>query len=126
MRQLPCLGCVRETRVDRSSPPLLARCGTERAPLAAFLPAVALRAADRRGGDGVDVLQRRELRDRLSPIAYGKGGETASNRRDEQEMFVLYLRILQSALVYVNTLMLQDILGEPSGPTSSRPLTGAA
>ncbi|MFE2970445.1 Tn3 family transposase [Streptomyces sp. NPDC059340] len=48
-----------------------------------------------------------------SVIAYGKGGEIASNRRDEQEMFVLCLRILQSALVYVNTLMLQDILGEP-------------
>jgi hypothetical protein len=48
-----------------------------------------------------------------SVIAYGKGGEIASNRRDEQEMFVLCLRILQSALVFVNTLMLQDILGEP-------------
>ncbi|MFD9574560.1 Tn3 family transposase [Streptomyces sp. NPDC059982] len=48
-----------------------------------------------------------------SVIAYGKGGEIASNRRDEQEMFVLCLRILQSALVYVNTLMLQDLLGEP-------------
>lgn len=48
-----------------------------------------------------------------SVIAYGKGGEITSNRRDEQEMFVLCLRILQSALVYVNTLMLQDILGEP-------------
>ncbi|MFD0341217.1 hypothetical protein ACFVH0_21520 [Streptomyces sp. NPDC127117] len=32
---------------------------------------------------------------------YGKGGEIASNRRDEQEMFVLCLHILQSALVYV-------------------------
>ncbi|MFD5882794.1 Tn3 family transposase [Streptomyces yangpuensis] len=48
-----------------------------------------------------------------SVIAYGKGGESASNRRDEQEMFVLCLRILQSAQVYVNTLMLQDVLGEP-------------
>lgn len=48
-----------------------------------------------------------------SVIAYGKGGEIASNRRDEQEMFVLCLRIIQSALVYVNTLMLQDVLGEP-------------
>ena len=48
-----------------------------------------------------------------SVIAYGKGGEIASNRRDEQEMFVLCLRILQSALVFVNTLMLQDVLGEP-------------
>lgn len=35
-----------------------------------------------------------------SVIAYGKGGEIASNRRDEQEMFVLCLRILQSALVF--------------------------
>ncbi|MEU1465881.1 Tn3 family transposase [Streptomyces sp. NPDC005727] len=48
-----------------------------------------------------------------SALAYGKGGGIASNRLDEQEMFVLCLRILQSALVYVNTLMLQDILGEP-------------
>jgi len=47
-------------------------------------------------------------------IAYGKGGEIASNRRDEQEMFVLCLRILQTALVYVNTLMLQDVLAEPA------------
>jgi len=49
-----------------------------------------------------------------SVIAYGKGGEMASNRRDEQEMFVLCLRILQTALVYVNTLMLQDVLAEPA------------
>ncbi|MFJ8989504.1 Tn3 family transposase [Streptomyces sp. NPDC102279] len=48
-----------------------------------------------------------------SVIAYGKGGEIASNRRDEQQMFVLCLRILQSALVLVNTLLLQDILGDP-------------
>ncbi|WP_425276630.1 Tn3 family transposase [Streptomyces diastatochromogenes] len=48
-----------------------------------------------------------------SVIAYGKGREISCNRRDEQEMFVLCLRILQSALVCVNTLMLQDILGEP-------------
>jgi TnpA family transposase len=32
---------------------------------------------------------------------------------DEQEMFVLCLRNLQTALVYVNTSMFQDILGEP-------------
>ena len=49
-----------------------------------------------------------------SVIAYGKGGEIASNRRDEQEMFVLCLRILQTALVYVNTLILQDVLAEPA------------
>ena len=34
----------------------------------------------------------------------------ASHRRDEQDLSVLCLRILQVALVYVNTLMIQDIL----------------
>ena len=47
-----------------------------------------------------------------SVIYHGKGGEIASNRHDEQEMTVLCLRILQAALVYVNTLLLQDVLGE--------------
>jgi TnpA family transposase len=46
-------------------------------------------------------------------LAYGKRGDIQTNRRDEQELFVLCLRILQAALVYVNTLMLQDILDEP-------------
>lgn len=47
-----------------------------------------------------------------SIIFYGKGGDIASNRRDEQELSVLCLRVLQSALVYVNTLMVQDILAD--------------
>ena len=45
-------------------------------------------------------------------LAYGKRGDMQSNRRDEQELFVLCLRILQAALVYINTLMLQDVLAE--------------
>jgi TnpA family transposase len=47
-------------------------------------------------------------------IFYGKGGDLATNHRDEQEMSVLCLRILQAALVYVNTLMIQDLLAEPA------------
>jgi len=46
-------------------------------------------------------------------IFYGKGGDLATNRHDEQEMSVLCLRILQAALVYVNTLMIQDLLADP-------------
>src|SRR6266568_4326510 len=42
-----------------------------------------------------------------------QGGDLATNRRDKQEMSVLCLRILQAALVYVNTLMIQDLLAEP-------------
>ena len=63
-----------------------------------------------------------------SILAYGKGGEIASNRRDEQELFVLCLRILQAALVHINTLMLQDVLDEPEWaqlltPTDRRGIT---
>jgi TnpA family transposase len=47
-----------------------------------------------------------------SVIFFGKGGDIASNRRDEQELSVLCLRVLQSALVYVNTLMVQDVLAD--------------
>ncbi|MFI7114817.1 Tn3 family transposase [Nonomuraea sp. NPDC050227] len=46
-------------------------------------------------------------------ICYGRGGEISTNRREEVEMTALCLRILQAALVYVNTLMLQDVLAEP-------------
>jgi TnpA family transposase len=46
-------------------------------------------------------------------IFYGKGGEIATNRLDEQEAAALALPLLQASLVYVNTLMLQQILTEP-------------
>ncbi|TDC19328.1 hypothetical protein E1265_24100 [Streptomyces sp. 8K308] len=46
-------------------------------------------------------------------IYYGKGGEISTNRREEVEMAALCLRILQASLVYINTLMLQDVLTEP-------------
>lgn len=45
-------------------------------------------------------------------IHYGKAVDIASNRRDEQEMIVLCLHLVQAAMVYVNTLMIQDVLAE--------------
>lgn len=45
-------------------------------------------------------------------IFYGKGGEIATNRLEEQELAVLSLHLLQTCLVYVNTLMIQQVLGE--------------
>lgn len=43
-------------------------------------------------------------------IFFGKGGEIATNRIEDQEISVLSLHLLQNCLVYVNTLMLQQIL----------------
>jgi len=46
-------------------------------------------------------------------IFYGKSGDLASNRRDQHELAVLSLHLLQAALVLVNTLMIQTVLAEP-------------
>lgn len=46
-------------------------------------------------------------------IFYGKSGEIATNRLDDQELSVLSLHLLQACLVYINTLMLQEILAQP-------------
>lgn len=46
-------------------------------------------------------------------ILYGKGGEFASNRLADQEVLMLCLHLLQICLVYVNTLMIQQVLAEP-------------
>jgi TnpA family transposase len=65
---------------------------------------------------------RREVQDGLqvvenwnsanSFIFYGKSGEIATNRRDDQEVSVLCLHLLQICLVYINTLMIQQVLGQ--------------
>jgi TnpA family transposase len=46
-------------------------------------------------------------------IMYGRGGEFATNSREDQEITMLSLHLLQLCLVYINTLMMQRILSEP-------------
>ena len=47
-------------------------------------------------------------------VFFGKGGEIATNRLEDQEIAVLSLHLLQACLVYINTLMLQRILADPA------------
>jgi len=47
-------------------------------------------------------------------IRYGKHGDITTNRREDQEVQALCLHLLQSALVYINTLMIQDVLDDPT------------
>jgi TnpA family transposase len=47
-------------------------------------------------------------------IFFGKGKEIQTNRLEDQEIAVLSLHLLQSSLVYINTLMVQEVLSEPS------------
>ena len=46
-------------------------------------------------------------------IFYGKGAELATNRSENQEAGLLCLHLLQASLVYINTLMIQQVLGDP-------------
>ncbi|MBF0235873.1 MAG: Tn3 family transposase, partial [Desulfamplus sp.] len=46
-------------------------------------------------------------------IYYGKRGEISTNRKENQEMGLLSLHLLQASMVYINTLMIQQILEEP-------------
>src|SRR2546423_13119223 len=75
-------------------------------------------------GDGASSMSRGQ-RGRMLQLGGGRqrrrgppwsgNADTASpsNRRDEQEMSVLCLHIVQAAMVYINTLMIQDVLAEP-------------
>ncbi len=62
--------------------------------------------------EGLNVVERWNSAN--SFIFYGKGGEIATNRLEEQEIAVLSLHLLQNCLVYINTLMVQGVLSEKS------------
>jgi hypothetical protein len=45
-------------------------------------------------------------------VNFGKGGDIATNRRDEQELSVLCLRVLQAASSVSTPLMVQEVLAD--------------
>ena len=51
-------------------------------------------------------------------VFFARRGDFASNRREDHEISMLALHLLQNCMVYINTLMLQQILARP--PWSSR------
>lgn len=46
-------------------------------------------------------------------ILFGRKGELTTNRREDQEMGLLCLHLIQASLVYINTLMIQEVLENP-------------
>ncbi|WP_423835527.1 Tn3 family transposase [Streptomyces tubbatahanensis] len=55
-------------------------------------------------------------RSRLLPTrrcSYGKDGDLAGADKESQEVSMLALHLLQSALVHVNTLLMQEVLADP-------------
>ena len=61
-------------------------------------------------------------------VYYGKSAEISSNDRDEQEISMLCLHLLQTSISYVNTLLVEDLLEDEHwrnqmGPEDYRALT---
>jgi len=46
-------------------------------------------------------------------VFFARRGEFASNRREDHEVSMLALHLLQNCMVYINTLMLQQVLAQP-------------
>jgi Transposase and inactivated derivatives, TnpA family len=46
-------------------------------------------------------------------LSFMASGEISTNRLEDQEIAVLSLHLLQNCLVYINTIMLQNILSNP-------------
>jgi TnpA family transposase len=46
-------------------------------------------------------------------VFFARRGELTSNRREDHEISMLALHLLQNCMVYVNTLMLQQVLAQP-------------
>jgi TnpA family transposase len=55
-------------------------------------------------------------------VFFARRGEFTSNRREDHEISMLALHLLQNCMVYINTLMLQQILAQPqwSGRLNAR------
>ena len=66
---------------------------------------------------------RREIHDGLNVVEQWNGatdfvffarrGEMASNRREDHEISMLALHLIQNCMVYINTLMIQKLLAQP-------------
>lgn len=70
-----------------------------------------------------DEALRREINDGLNVVEhwnsandfvfFARRGEMSSNRAEDHELSMLSLHLLQNCMVYINTLMLQHVLGQP-------------
>ncbi|MCP4408693.1 MAG: Tn3 family transposase [Gammaproteobacteria bacterium] len=61
--------------------------------------------------EGLNVVESWNSANRF--IFFGKQGEFSSNDIEAQEISILSLHLLQSSLVYINTLMTQEVLAQP-------------
>jgi TnpA family transposase len=76
--------------------------------LARYLHSLALR---REIHEGLNTIERWNGANDF--VYFARRGEMTSNQRDDHEISMLSLHLLQNCMVYVNTLMLQEVLAQP-------------
>lgn len=54
-------------------------------------------------------------------ILYGKGREFGTNKHEDMEVTMLCLHLLQLSMVYINTLLIQEVLSEPEWKAQMTP-----
>jgi TnpA family transposase len=66
----------------------------------------------------IEINESQNVVERLNSIMgfifYGKLGEISTNRRKEQALSVSCLHLLQVCMVYINTLIIQELLSDPA------------
>jgi TnpA family transposase len=68
---------------------------------------------------GLNIVER--LNSVMNFFFYGKLGEINSNDPEEQELSILCLHLLQACAVYINTLLIQEILSDPKWRNKLKP-----
>ncbi len=76
--------------------------------LARYLHSLALR---REIHEGLNTIERWNGANDF--VYFARRGEMTSNQRDDHEISMLSLHLVQNCMVYVNTLMLQEVLAQP-------------
>jgi TnpA family transposase len=76
--------------------------------LARYLHSLALR---REIHEGLNTIERWNGANDF--VYFARRGEMTSNQREDHEISMLSLHLLQNCMVYVNTLMLQEVLAQP-------------
>jgi TnpA family transposase len=59
-------------------------------------------------------------------VFFARRGEIASNHREDHEVSMLALHLIQNCMVYVNTLMIQKVLAQPNWQEKFTPRDHAA
>ena len=85
---------------------------------------LSLKALRREVHEGLNVVE--QWNGATDFVFFARRGEMASNRREDHEISMLSLHLIQNCRVYINTLMIQKVLARPRWQQAMTPRDYAA